>query len=60
MVSIDPSGYQNESSQAACMRYVGARFIQVCGRELPMRKHAGKLSGALMSCVSLVVVVENG
>ena len=35
-------------SQAACMRYVGARFIQVCGRELPLRKHAGKLSRALM------------
>ena len=48
-------------SQAACMRYVGARFTQVCGRELPMRKHAGKLSRALMSYVQrLVVVVENG
>ena len=35
-------------SQAACMRYVGARFIEVCGRELSMRKHAGKHSRALM------------
>ena len=39
VVSIESSGYQNENLPSY-MRYVGARFIQVYGRELPMFLHS--------------------
>ena len=39
VISIDSSGYQNENLPS-CMRYVGARFIQVYGRELPLLSHS--------------------
>ena len=39
MVSIDAWGYQNENFPS-CIRYVGARFIEVYGRELPMLSHS--------------------
>jgi len=42
VVSIDSSGYQNENFPS-CMRYVGARFIQVYGRKLPMLSHGYRM-----------------
>ena len=50
VVSIDSSGYQNDSFPS-CMRYVGARFIQVTdgvANAFAQFSHTGELTCAFM------------